>query len=112
MQLYDYIINEINESKGEHVAYVTKNTGKLEALHITLVENCDVAGSTTRVYGIHPIGVHNLPDNIDVVLYENKETSEDHLLKHVKFSKKFQIFEVGANNKLDLTYAEDKTGNL
>ena len=108
MELYDYIIKEINESSGKKVGYVTKNTGKLKAIHNLLVEKCNVAGSATRVYGIHPIGVNNLPEGIDVILYETTETSEDHLLKHVKFNKKFFIYEI-KENKLDLTYAEDRS---
>jgi len=108
VELYEYIVKEINESTGKKVAYVTKNTGKLRAIHHLLIERCNVAGSSTRVYGIHPIGINNLPPGIDVVLYETSETSEDHLLKHLKFNKKFFIYEVKDNN-LDLTYAEDKT---
>lgn len=111
MELYDFIVEEINNNTGRKLAYVTKNTGKLKAIHNILVEKCDVAGSSTRIYGIHPIGIHNLPPDIDAVLYETTETSEDHLLKHVKFNKKFFIYEI-KYNVLDLTYAEDKTGAL
>lgn len=108
MELYTFIVEEIAKNTGKKMAYVTKNTGKLKAVHNLLIEKCDVANSTTRIYGIHPFGVNNLPENIDVLIYETAETSEEHLLKHVKFNKKFKIYEV-KENVLGLTYAEDRT---
>lgn len=108
MKLNDFIINEFATNSGKKLAYVSKNVGKIKALHNLLVSGVNVADSNTRIFGVHPIGVNNLPEGIDVVLYETTETSEEHLLKHVKFNKKFLIYEI-KDNELGLSYAEDRS---
>lgn len=111
MELLEFIVEAVNKNEGIKLAYVSKNVGKIQSLHNTLIERTDATNSNTKVLGIHPIGIGNLPENIDIVLYEAEETSEEHILKHVKFSTKFRIYEVKENN-LGLVYAEDRTGQV
>lgn len=107
MTLYEFLIKLVQENNNRKIAYITKNSGKLGAVHVALVEGCDVSGSSTRVFGIHPMGIANLPENIDIALFEKDETSEEHLLRHVKFSPKYFIYEVDELNT-ELIYAEDR----
>lgn len=107
MTLYQFLIDFVKQNDNRKIAYITKNKEKLAEAHAALVEGCDVAASSSRVFGVHPIGVGGLPTGIDVALYEKGETSEEHLLRHIPFSGKFFIYEVDGMDT-ELVYAEDR----
>lgn len=107
VKLDEFIVSTINnKEEPKRIAYISKSTNKLKHLHMVLVEQCDIANSSSLIYGVHPIGIHLIPEAVDVAIFTKDDTSEEHLLKHLKHNKKFIIYEVKEGDVLDLTYAE------